>query len=535
VNADSQSAPNFVAYLRGDSTKEVGRGGVYRARTSRLGDIVNSRPIAVGAPSFPYYDVSNPGYSSFRSSHAGRKTVVYAGANDGMLHAFDGSAGADASGSELFTYIPSFVYGNVSTASTTGLASLGNPNYTHHYFVDSTPGQFDLNLNRTGGSTSAAPDWRTLLIGGLGKGGKGYYAIDVTDPGSWTSEAAVAGKVMWEFTHPHMGYSYGQPSVVKTKKYGWVVVLTSGYNNDDGVGYFFLVNPRTGKLLEAVATPTGSTSAPVNLAHETAFVPDYTDMTADAIYAGDLQGNVWRLDVTGTGSYSAPTLIAKLTNGKGDAQPVTTRPLIEFEPNSSVRHVTVGTGELLADSDINNSSQQSFYSIVDGTSASAGFYTTATLPGGVSFPITRGALNANPNLLTGIGSSPSSAMGWYFDLPVTGGTAQRADVNATANQGVVAFIGNLPTGGTCDPSGIGTLYATSFSTGKTVLVDGTQLMPSFTPNGAGKLTDVAILNVGGTLRLYTGGSKGVPVNAPANLSTPTGIQQLNWREVPVTD
>jgi len=535
ISSGSQSAANYLAYLRGDATNEVANGGVYRTRSYRLGDIVNAKPVAVAAPSASYYDYYNPGYSSFKSTYANRATVVYAGANDGMLHAFDGSVGASTSGSELFAYVPSFVYGSASTASTSGISTLGNPSFTHHYFVDATPGLFDVNLAKTVDATGSANDWRTLLIGGLGKGGNGYYAIDVTDPTSWTSETAVASKVLWEFTDSRMGYSYGTPSVVKTKKYGWVVVLTSGYNNSDGIGYFFFVNPRTGALLEAVATPSGSTGAPINMAHHTAFVPNYTDMTADAIYAGDLQGNVWRLDVTGTGAYAAPTLIATLKNASGNAQPVTTRPLVEVEPNSSARYVMIGTGRLLDDSDIASSDVQSFYAIVDGTGASAQFYTASTLPSGYSFPITRAQLNADTSLLSGIGSAPASAMGWYVDLPVSGGVAQRVNVDPTSNSGVVAFAGNLPNGSVCSPSGTGTLYAVSFATGKTVLQDSAgTLIPSSTPI-SGILTDLAIQRVNGTLRLYAGGSSGDVVVAPADLSTASGVKQLNWREVPLAD
>jgi type IV pilus assembly protein PilY1 len=539
VSSSSQSAAKFLAYLRGDTKQELANGGAYRTRSFRLGDIVDSKPVAVGAPSAAYYDVFNPGYSGFKSAHASRKTVVYAGANDGMLHAFDGTVDTSSSGGELFAYIPSFVYGDAGTASTSGLASLGQPLFTHHNFVDATPAQFDLDLANTSGATSTSADWRTLLIGGLGKGGKGYYALDVTDPASWSSETAVAGKVLWEFTDPRMGYSYGVPSVVKTKKYGWVVVLTSGYNNSDGIGYFFFVNPRTGDLLEAVATTGGTTSSPVNLAQHTAYVADYTDMTADAIYAGDLQGHVWRLDVTGTGAYTSPTLFATLADADGNAQPVTTRPLVEVEPNSLVRYVLVGTGRLLADTDIASSAVQTFYAIVDGVSTSGGFYTSATLPTGVTFPITRSELNADTNLLVGIGSSPSSAMGWYVDLPVSSGVAQRVNVDPTANSGVVAFIGNLPNGSVCSPTGTGTLYALSLATGQTVLETTTSngttsLIASSTPI-FGILTDLSILRVNGTLRLYTGGSTGDVVVAPANLSTSSGIKQLNWRDVPLVN
>jgi len=565
VAKDSQSVSDYVDYLRGDRSKEIGNAtdekkgkatddkkGKYRARASRLGDIINAKPLAVGAPSFPYFEVYNPGYGAFKSTQAKRKTVVYAGTNDGMLHAFDGSVDTAESGSELFAYVPSFVYGSTSTANITGLASLGNPNFTHHYFVDATPGQFDLDLNKTSGATGKGPDWRTLLIGGLGKGGKGYYAIDVTDPTKWTGETEVAGKVMWEFTDLRMGYSYGAASVVKTKKYGWVVVLTSGYNNSDGKGYFFFVNPRTGELLEAVATTTGSNSAPVNLAHHTVFVPHYTDMTGDAIYAGDLQGNLWRVDLTGaTGSYSAPTQIATLTNAQGEAQPVTTRPLVEADPSSSKRYVMVGTGQMMGESDITSKSAQAFYAIVDGTDAFGGFYTSgsanSTLPSGASFPVARNALQANTDLLTGIGSKPTSVMGWYFDLPVSDNIGQRVNVDATANRGTVAFIGNLPVGSACEFSGTGTLYAVNFATGQTVLqkVDDATTSSNGAPATVsliasskpikGTLTEVSIMRVNGKLRLYAGGSTGDVVHAPANLNTAAGVKQLNWREVPLSE
>jgi type IV pilus assembly protein PilY1 len=531
----TQSIANYILYLRGDTSQEVVNGGNYRTRSYRLGDIVDAKPIAVGVPSSGYYDVYNAGYSTFKSTYSARKTVVYVGANDGMLHAFDGTVGATTSGSELFAYVPSFLYGDSGTAASTGLATLGNPSFTHHYFVNATPGTFDVNLNNTYGATSTTADWRTLLIGGLGKGGKGYYAIDVTDPTSWTTESAVAGKVLWEFTDSRMGYSYGTPSVVKTAKYGWVVVFTSGYNNSDGIGYFFLVNPRTGTLLEAIATSSGSTTAPINLAQQTAYVANYTDMTADAIYAGDLQGNVWRLDVTGTSAYSSPLLFAKLTDASGNAQPVTTRPLVEVDPTTLVRYVLVGTGRLLADSDISSSAVQSFYAIVDGTSTSGKFYTTSTLPSGYSFPLTRSQLNANTALLSGIGSSPSSAMGWYFDLPVTSGIASRVNVDPTANSGIVAWAANLPNGSVCSPSGTSTVYAVSFASGKTVLTDSSGSLVASTSISSGIVTELAILNVGGTLRLYAGTSSGDVTAVSASLSTTAGVKQLNWHDVPLVN
>jgi type IV pilus assembly protein PilY1 len=540
VTSTPDSVANYIKYLRGDRAQELKNSGAYRNREHLLGDIIDSKPVAIGVPAFPYHDNFNPGYTAFKNANNKRKTVVYVGANDGMLHAFDGSIDQPTSGQELFAYVPSFVYGDSKTAGTSGLASLGKAAYSHHYFVDSTPDYVDVDFSRTKGATKQDPDWRTLLIGGLGKGGKGYYAIDVTNPDSWTSEADVASKVLWEFTDPRMGYSYGRPSVVKTKKYGWVVLFTSGYNNSDGVGYFFFVNPRNGELLEAVATPKGSVASPLNIGEHTAFVPDYSDMTTDAVYAGDLMGNVWRLDLTGNGDYGPPVAIASLTNTLRETQPVTVRPLVEVDPSSKKRYVLIGTGKLLADSDMRNSSVQSFYAIVDGTGAYGQFYTKSTLPTGVSFPIDSRTLEPNKDLIQGIGSKPTSPMGWYFDLPTSNNIAQRVNVTPTANRGIVAFVANLPDGEVCKPAGTGTVYAANFTDGQTVLVgsDG-RALASTTPIIGSILTELAINRANGKLRLYVGGgdSGGTPVigKVPANLSTATGLKQLTWRGVTTAD
>ncbi|HET7864905.1 MAG TPA: PilC/PilY family type IV pilus protein [Burkholderiaceae bacterium] len=100
-----------MAYLRGDRQQEIVNGGADRTRHHVLGDIVNSKALPVGRPSAPLFNAFNPGYSAFRSQYAGRKTVVYAAANDGMLHAFDGSvpgtsgAACETCGRKQFAYL----------------------------------------------------------------------------------------------------------------------------------------------------------------------------------------------------------------------------------------------------------------------------------------------------------------------------------------------------------------------------------------------------------------------------------------------
>ena len=530
----AQSAPNFLAYLRGDRTRETNRtNGVYRTRTYLLGDIVNAKLAAIGPPSAPFDDAANPGYSAFKSSTANRNrtTVVYAGANDGMLHAFDGAVSGSTMGSELFAYIPSFVYGTNTSAPVSGLASLGQPSFTHHFFVDQTPGVFDIDMGSAGGATGAS-DWRSLLIGGLGKGGKGYYAIDVTSPASWSDETALASKVKWEFTDPDMGYSYGDANVVKTKKYGWVVILTSGYNNVDGVGYFFIVNPVNGALLEKISTGYGSVASPAGMTHATAYVIDYSDGTADALYAGDLNGNVWRLDLTpAAAAYSAPVRLAQVTAADNTPQAITSRPLIEVQPITQKRYVLFGTGRLLDGSDLVSSQKQSLYAIVDGTKTA--FHTSTSLPTGVTFPVRRSNLVANTNALAGIGSSPSAPMGWYIDLMLTSnGASERMTVTPTANFGIVAFAVNLPNGDACNASGSNRKIAVSIGTGQSVLVDNAGAVVATTASEGGLATDIAFINLNGKIKLQAGNDQLVVKNIPGTFNADGAVRQLNWRELP---
>jgi len=574
----NQSATAYTNYLRGDRTNEIcvatatntcTTTGFYRTRTSLLGDIVDSQLDAVGAPAAGYSNSTNPGYGDFASTYAKRKTVVYVGANDGMLHAFDGTSGTTG-GSELFAYVPSFVYGcyNSSTCSNTstpsianpvisgvnGLASLGNKAFVHHYLVDATPVVVDIDLNNTGGANASAsdfkPNWASVLIGGLGKGGHGYYAIDVTDPASWTgattldAEKAVAGKVLWEFTDSRMGDSYGLPIVAKTAEWGWVVVFTSGYNNVDGNGYFFVVNAATGALIQAIATDAKDHSATnqSGLAHAKGFVNDSTDYTMDAVYAGDLLGNLWRLDLTPTkGSYATPTLIATLADSSGKAQPVTTDPYVEQEPNTLSRYVFVGTGRLLDPSDASSKQIQTFYAIRDGKTAPGGFYITATgtLPSGIAFPVTRDVLVANTDLLTGITTSSSKPMGWYFDLSTNSstGVAERIIVDPATYYGVVAFAADLPSGTVCNPSGTSRLFATSFSTGISVLTNSSasSTLIAYSTAVPGSITQLQFVNVNNTVFLEAGNNKGQTITPPVSQSTGGNFHRINWREVPTTN
>jgi type IV pilus assembly protein PilY1 len=525
--SSSTTSTQYLNYLRGDQSNEVGSttsGSTksLRARTLLLGDVVDASLSQVTTPNQAFSEANNPGYTAFTTqwtTTTPRPTMVYAAANDGMLHGFVGSTGL-----EQFAYVPSALFqGPTATPQTNGLAALGNPTFAHHYYVDATPIAFDIDLNRTGGNTSGSANWHTLLIGGLAKGGMSYYAIDITNPAAMTSETAVAGDVKWEFTDSTMGYSFGAPVVVKTAQYGWVVAFTSGYNSSSSVGYLYLVNPSTGALLQKIATPSASSG----LTQAAAYVLDYTDDTADSIYVGDLNGQLWRFNLTASsGTYPAPTLLATLTDASGNAQPITTAPLVEIHPTTRARYVMVGTGEFLSSSDVTTTAQQSFYVIMDGT---AGSFNTVTTP------ITRTNLTGvtAAGLVVGITLSPT-AKGWYINLGTDGttGISWRVNVNPVAYNGTVSFAAFLPTGNACSLSGQGEIYSLDYSTATSVLTS--------QPTGYYSVSSAVVnLNYIGlasgsrtSAELIAGLASGVVYKVPASLTTTVSTRMLNWRELP---
>ena len=541
VYRTSNDSSDYLNYLRGDTTNEeassaTGSARSYRTREALVGDIVGSKAKPVGPPSEAYSSATNPGYSTFKTTYATRPTIVYFGTNAGMLHAVDGSLTGATAGKEVFAYVPNMVFnGPTGTPVTNGLQSVGDPDFTHHAFVDGTANAFDLDFARTSGGSGSA-DWRTVLIGSMGKGGKGYYAIDVTNPAGMTTEAIVASKVLWEFTHTDLGYTYSDPVVVKTAKYGWVVIFGSGYNNTDGQGYFFIVNPRTGQLLEKIGTGAGGSGTDAGLAHVQAYMPDRTDGTADTVYAGDLLGNLWRLDLRGTGAYPAPLKLAQLTNASNEALPVTSRPLVVVQPGTSKRYITVGTGRLLDNSDVGSTQLQGFFAIMDGTEQAPG--TAAQLPTGVSYPIQRTNLKKLTDLTLKTSFSPTQ-MGWWIDLGTgTGGLGWRVNVDPTAFNGIVAFTSLLPSGDVCSPSGSSRVYAIDLGTGQSALYTGsgnTTTTVSFLTTVSGVIGDLRFYSVSGKPRLIAGSDKGEVKNQSGNWSSSVGARRLNWRELPLAN
>ncbi|VEB40265.1 Tfp pilus assembly protein, tip-associated adhesin PilY1 [Chromobacterium violaceum] len=197
-----------VNYLRGDASQEARNGGAFRNRSHLLGDIVDSGPVYVAKPDGPYIDSS---YQTFISNNANRTPMLYVGANDGMVHAFNASTG-----NEAFAFVPNGVFANLYQLTSTSY------NSNHIYFVDGSPQAGDVMF--------ADGSWHSVLAGGLGGGGKTIYALDVTSPSSLTSETALANAALWEFSDSGMGYSFGRPTIARLNgSNAFAVLFGNGY------------------------------------------------------------------------------------------------------------------------------------------------------------------------------------------------------------------------------------------------------------------------------------------------------------------
>lgn len=524
---------DYLNYLRGDSSQEqgsavAGSSQAYRSRSNLVGDIVDAQLLVVGPPAYGFSEPANPGYAQFKSDYATRKTVVYAGTNRGMLHAIDGALTGSTAGTELFAYVPGATYdGPTGTPANNGLQSLGNPDFTHYNFVDATPIAADVDLGKTVGGSGT--NWRTLLIGGLGKGGKSFFALDVTAPNTWTSESAVASKVLWEFTDSDMGYSLGQAAMAKTKKYGWVAIFGSGYNNADGRGYFFIVNPRTGALLEKISTGVGSPSNPAGLARVKPFFIDVTDGTADSVYAGDLLGNVWRLDLSGTpAAYPAPVRLAQLIDAASQPLPVTSRPTIAVHPKTNRRYVTVGTGRLLSGTDLGSAQGQRFYAILDGTGSAF----SQTQPNRSNYPVQTSDLKPLTDLSQPINLDLTRYAGWYVDLgTLSAGPGWRVIVDPISFYGSVSFAAMAPSSSdACNPAGNSRVYSIDLGSGQS-------LLPSNTPylDVPGVVISLTGASVSGQYRIVPATTDGPKPPIVRNPPAREDARRLNWREIPLTN
>lgn len=525
-----------VNYLRGDRTHEIGGSGaqVFRKRVRLLGDIVGSEAVYVARPREKYTDATNPGYAQLIADNEKRRPMLYVAANDGMLHAINAETGQ-----EEWAFIPSVIIdptkGGLIGKSTLGELAFpdrGVPPFAKQFYADGTPVVSDVDFSRTAGASSSTPDWRSILVAGLNKGGSGIYALDVTNADTPGAEAGVAAaKVLWEWNGDRapgqVGYTFGKPIVTKTRAWGWVVIVPSGMSNADGKGNVFVLNARTGQQLFRFTTGEGSDSDPSGLAFLAGYSASFADATVEQVYGADLRGNLWRFDL----SRPTPpidekgTKVATFTNPGSPALPqaVTTRLRVEFDSVSGKRWLFVGTGRLLDQSDAEPSAlastqTQTFYAIPDGDR-----YT----PAPISRPVTRADLLNVSNSLDG--DSAAAQKGWYEDFA----PGERVIVDPRFDVGVILYAASKPSDDQCSAGFSSRLFARKAGDAKSVLYEATgstRLRSLSVPEGIVKIDTVTLASGETVARLTTvsGDGRGQRIENPRD---PRGLGRISWREI----
>ncbi|MGB6100552.1 MAG: PilC/PilY family type IV pilus protein [Comamonas sp.] len=358
---------NIVNYIRGDRSLEgTTPDKPLRVRFSREGDIVNSEIWYTGGPISNYGD----NYSAFVTAQKDRTPILYVGGNDGMLHGFSA-----LDGNELIAYVPRGVVGN--------LKALTDKDYQHQYYVDGSPMTGDV----LDGST-----WKTMLVGTLGAGGKGYFLMNVTNPASFSTDAS--DLVVLDRSRgnaepaPNCGALSGaeqaacNAAVAENKDIGnitakpgrnpanlqeatqitrlnngrWAVVMGNGYNSTNQRPVLlvqYLDGDLSLKRIQATTDATGSGNAADNGLASPALIDLDGDGKTDVVYAGDNLGNLWKFDLTSANDSDWAVAFGNnkpLFTARGPAtlgattrdqvQPITAPPIVR----ANDRMMTVGTG-----------------------------------------------------------------------------------------------------------------------------------------------------------------------------------------------
>ena len=439
LSEDSVNVPGHqrLAYLRGERTLEANRpAGSLRPRRSLLGATVVGAPLFVAPAAASAGDAS--GQAAFAAAASRRPAAVYLQANDGMLHAFDAAAGA-----ELFAYLPQTL--QTYWPRLTGSAHAASP------YVDGGIAAADA---RVGGI------WKTVLVGALGSAAQGLFALDISEP----SRFGQGSGVLFEFTDrddPDIGNIFNPPAIARFRigaaTQGDFVVVASGYNNNrpdgekrssaNGPGVLFLLSLdrdaaepwQLNRNYFKFALPAANDAQANGLA-QPALVP-HADGSVQSAFAGDLQGQVWRLDF-GAGApwarqAAAPMFAARDASGRG--QPVTTPLRVVYAGQG--RLLLFGTGRLLEAADADDKSMQSFYAVSDQ------IITQPTANRAMLASRKPAADGAGGYRLEGSASSPG---GWLLDFPVPG---ERVIASPTLVDGNLYFATMRPGAAACAPAG----------------------------------------------------------------------------------
>ncbi|BBL73093.1 pilus assembly protein [Methylomagnum ishizawai] len=510
--------PARVEYLKGDTSKEMRHGGPFRDRTDAkgsterlLGDFVNSNPAFAGGQDFGYDllpGTEGTAYADYLANDkASRPPMLYIGGNDGMLHAFNATGGA-AGGEEVFGYVPSTAYANLNR--------LSSPAYiqdsSHHkFFVDGSPWVGDAYL---GGR------WKTLLLGTTGAGGRGVFALDIGHPGGFGT-----ADVLWEFATtdntrlPDLGYSLPQAVLLRTndEEHPWVALVANGYYSQNGHAVLFVLDLASGSLLKRFDTLAGGNAwIDKNGLSSPIAIDMNQDRKADYVYAGDLTGNLWKLDFTDpklenwdfahhAGGRPAPLFVACVNNGTpcadADRQPITGKPQVGLAQGQLPGFmVYFGTGRYFLQGDNDPTAPigqqpQTLYGVWDGNSS------TGTVPPVAKAKLARQTILGEARLglykARFTSSNPvdyATQQGWYLDLIGPGGEVrgERSVSDPVLHDGKITYTTLAPTQQHCAAGGSGWIMELDAFTGGAPAVDA----PLFDVNKDGHIDGKDIGNGG---------------------------------------
>jgi type IV pilus assembly protein PilY1 len=463
---------DMINFIRGDDSHD---GGKYRDRQGWfLGDIIYSTPRVVGPPRSFFLEND---YQEFQSNYLNRTTMIYVGANDGMLHGFNA-----ADGSEGWAFIPEYIRPSLSNLTLDSC---------HRYYVDLSPTVHDVWYQTWVTSGNEWTGWKTVLLGGNRLGGEEYFALDVTDP------AVDSVSILWDRVLFSGRKSSTIPAVGKVKVLegtagevdGWVAVITSGYDEDAArTGRIAAVSFTSGSKetiwlqgmshVNQLATQARSGANPYYSLTSPVAVDSDNDGYLDLIYVGDTEGALWKFYY----DYN-DTLWKKVKLFATGGQPITGRPTLVFDDQDNLR-VFFGTGKYLVGIDKINSSRNAYYCIVEtkfqaaspSTDDNHDHYTNAPAsPLGpsdladITSVRTEGEFS---NYLSGLSEAERNAFsdryedGWYFQLDDPGtAPGERVIEESTVVAGVSFFTSFTPDEDICGFGGDARIYAVDYKTG----------------------------------------------------------------------
>jgi type IV pilus assembly protein PilY1 len=472
---------DLTKYIRGDASLESGAGKKFRSRAGQLlGDFVNSPPVVVQGLVDLGYTAINASYADFVAAKKSRTdSAIFVGGNDGILHAFRGSTGA-----EVYGYLPR---AGLSSLRTIAAVDYGTKTNFHHFFVDGPVSETDAFISVNGAGVA----WANLLLGSMGAGGKAFFAVHVptTDPTSLGAKS-----LMWENSGADdgdIGYMFADFAVGKVKGGGWKAFVGNGVYSNSGNAVLLVVDVATGKIEKKITVENSGSNGLMGVS----LVKDDTTKEVVAAYAGDLKGNLWRFDFA-TGSPSDWNVgfkgqpLFRATDASGNAQPITVPPVFV---NHSIkgRVVLFGTGRLIDSGDADSAAMQSYYGVWDQVKVGESALNEVSPFDAIG--LDRSALQLNTvsttpkNTKTGIYyeilTTPvdwEKQLGWMFDLPFARQRVIYPSVILGVDYVLLSTVVPAPVAAECESTnGLGYNYILAAQ-------DGTQLdEPIFDTDGDG--------------------------------------------------